>query len=547
MNVATAATGKNGVVATGDAYAAGAALTILDQGGNAADAAAAALLVLSVTSIGATCLGGEVPIIVYNERTAGIQVLAGLGAAPLEANGIAWYLQHGTHSSDITVAAVPALMDACITLLHSCGSMSFEQVAQPVLEVLRKGRPSWYTDTALQERLDALTGKQVTAAELLMAENSRWSTQLATTLAALVRAEQLATGGRQQGLIGVRERFYRGDIAQDLAQWYAANGAFLRAHDLAGHGTPIEEPVVAEYRGYKVHKCGPWTQGPWLLQALKVLEGFDIANMDTTSADYIHTVTEAMKLCLADRDHYYGDPLFNDIPVNELISNDYAQLRRGLIHPGHSTARPLPGDPRAMRPTCEQPNMCHSSTNGTTVCIVADRNGNIVVATPSGCGSTAGSGGRTGVTHGTRLRNFNSTAKHPNCIGPGKRPSVTLSPTLVTKHGKPVLALSVTSGDLQDQVALQRIIDFVDFSNSIYDSARALRFYTGRLRSAHDGHCTDDLGLFVPGHIEPTVTEELARRGHRIKATSLTVGQAAVSMDRETGVAHAMGNACGAL
>src|ERR1700721_707406 len=287
--------GSQGVVVSGRPAATAAGVRILQQGGNAADAGAATLLVLSVTYVGAFCVGGEVPILVYSADQKNVKLLEGQGEAPRDPKAIAWYMEHGIPEGDVKAAAVPGTIDAIVTLLQLYGTKSFEEVVQPTLAILDAGGPSWYIDTGGGQRIE--TGVN-------------WQADMAVTFRKLVESEKSAKGTRQQKLQAVSDRFYRGDIADALEAWYIEKGGFLRKSDLAAHKTPAVDPLQTTYRGYTVYKTGPLTQGPYLAQTLRLLEGFDLKKMGFNSADYIHTVIEAEKLALGDRDEYYGDPGF---------------------------------------------------------------------------------------------------------------------------------------------------------------------------------------------------------------------------------------------
>ena len=294
---------KTGVIAAGGAGAVAAGIEILGAGGNAADAAAGAIIALNVTDHGACSIGGEVPVLVWDGNA--VKSLSGQGRAPLSPEAIAWYMEHGIPDHDIKMAPVPSVVDLCITLLQQYGTQSFAAIVAPTLALLDAGEEAWHPD-------------------------------LARTLRRMVEEEHRATGNRQEKLQAACDHFYgrraeHGDIAEDLEAFYVEQGGFLRRADLAAHRTLIEEPVAVDYRGYQVYKCGPWTQGPYLCQALRLLEGFDLKGMGHCSADYVHAVVEAMKLAMADRDAHYGDPLFVDVPMNALLSDEYTQLRQPLI------------------------------------------------------------------------------------------------------------------------------------------------------------------------------------------------------------------------
>jgi gamma-glutamyltranspeptidase / glutathione hydrolase len=524
------AAGSKGLVVSGRTAATAAGITMLEHGGNAADAGAATLLALSVTQVGAFCIGGEVPVLIYDAAKKDVKVLSGQGAAPLDPKAIDWYLTNGMPGSDVRSAAVPAALDAIVTLLRLYGTKSFEDAVQPTLAILDAGGETWYIDTSDGRRIE--TGRN-------------WQAQLAVTFRKLIEAERKAAGSRNDRLQAVADRFYRGDIADALERWYIAQGGFLRKADLAAHSTRVEDPVHADYRGYTVYKCGPWTQGPYLLETLRLLEGFDIKRMGFLSADYIHVVIEAMKLGLADRDEYYGDPLFVDVPMKALLSDGYTRIRRPLIDMSKASLEVRPGDPDHMR-ALKTPAPSAPSQGGTTTMCVADRWGNVIAATPSGLGSTAGVAGDTGIIHGSRLVSLNTWKGHPDCIQPGKRPRITLTPTLVLKDGKPVLAISVAGGDLQDQAAIQLILDYVEFGMLPERAVSEPRFAT----THHTGSFGQDkpkLGsLQVNVRVDEPVRDELKKRGHALTTTRGGVGGVnMLFLDPKSNVAFGAGPAAG--
>ncbi|KAA0224606.1 hypothetical protein EDS67_22890 [candidate division KSB1 bacterium] len=549
QDIGASASGKNGIVAAGKPEAVVAGTAILQAGGNAADAAVATLLVLSVKHIGAFCIGGEVPLMIYDAKKREVKVLAGQGAAPKDSLAMAWYYKNGIPGDDMRAAAVPAVIDLCVTALSRYGTMSFEQVAAPALALLEAGGPNWYRDTGSGDTLDGLSGKKIDS-RLLNADTGgrSWYADLAVTLRKLVAAERTAGGPREAKLQAVADRFYRGDIADDLVEWYIARGGFLRKRDLAEHVTRVEDPVTIDYRGYTILKCDTWTQGPYLSQSLRLLEGFDLKRMGFLTADYIHVVIEAMKLALADRDEYYGDPLFSEVPLKALFSDEYTKLRRQLIDMNHASRELRPGDPVNMRAILQRKPRTFPNSGGTTTCVVADRWGNVVAATPSGLSSIEGSGGSTGVTHGTRLVIFNTWPDHPNRIEPGKRPRTTLTPTLVLKNGKPVMAISVAGGDMQDQAALQLILDHIDFNMSLVEAMAAPRFSTDHFIGSF-GQDEPKLGsLSLNQRIDEEVRKELERRGHTVKTTRSNIGGVAMLLfDLKTGMWQGRAAAAGGL
>ena len=530
------AAGSQGVVVSGRPAATAAGIKILEQGGNAADAGAATLLALSVTYVGAFCVGGEVPILIYSADQKNVKLIEGQGEAPRDPKAIAWYMEHGIPDGDVKAAAVPSTIDAIVTLLKLYGTKSFEEVVQPTLAILDAGGPSWYIDTGSGTRIE--TGVN-------------WQADMAVTFRKLVESEKAAKGTRQQKLQAVSDRFYRGDIADALEAWYIEKGGFLRKADLTAHKTPAVDPLKTTYRGYTVYKAGPLTQGPYLSQTLRLLEGFNLKKMGFNSADYIHTVIEAEKLALADRDEYYGDPNFTKVPMQQLLSDQYTEMRRELIDPKKASLELRPGDPYHMKPT-KPPTITGHWHGGTTVMCVTDKFGNAIAATPSGLSSTAGVAGRTGIIHGSRLSSLNTFAGTPDVIEAGKRPRITLSPTLLF-HGnendsQPVMAISVAGGDMQDQAAIQVILNYVEFGMSPEEAFEAPRFSTEHFISSF-GQDRARLGsLSVPNTLPEAVQADLRARGHVVTGSREAVGGVAlIGINPKTGLATGVGPAAGKM
>jgi gamma-glutamyltranspeptidase / glutathione hydrolase len=524
------AVGSQGVVVSGRPASTAAGVKILEQGGNAADAGAATLLALSVTYVGAFCVGGEIPILVYDAGQKNVKLLEGQGEAPRDPKAIAWYMERGIPDGDVKAAAVPGTIDAIVTLLKLYGTKSFEEVVQPTLAILDAGGPSWYTDTGSGQKIE--TGVN-------------WQADMAVTFRKLVESEKTTKGTREQKLQAVSDRFYRGDIADALEAWYIEKGGFLRKADLAAHKTPVVEPLKGTYRGYTIYKAGPLTQGPYLLQTLCLLEGFDLKKMGFNSTDYIHTVIEAEKLALADRDEYYGDPNFVKVPMQQLLSDPYTKMRRELIDPKKASLELRPGDPYNMKPT-KPATITGPWHGGTTVMCVTDKFGNVIAATPSGLSSTAGVAGRTGIIHGSRLSSLNTFAGTPDVIQAGKRPRITLSPTLLFHDNDPVMAISVAGGDQQDQAAIQVILNYVEFGMSPEEAFKAPRFSTTHFISSF-GQDRASLGsLSVPMALPEGVQDDLRARGHVVTTGRSGVGGVAlIGIDPKTKQATAVGPAAG--
>lgn len=313
------AVGEHGAVSTGSPEAVAAGLEVLQRGGNAADGAAATILALSVTDSHLFCFGGEAPIMAYNAKHKHIEVLAAQGVAPRLATREAF--PDGIPGQGLKPAAVPGVFDGVLVLLERHGTMRLADVAAGTLRLLDRHQEPWHP----------LLGK---------------------TLRRIIEAEATAGDDRILGLRRAADYFYRGPIAREISAWCEKEGGYLRYEDFATHVTRIEEPLSVDYRGHRVYKCGVWTQGPYLLQTLKLLEGFDLAKLGHNRPETIHLSVEAMKLAMADRDIYFGDPLFVNVPINDIqqLRGDPAIAHR----PRKSIARLSPRRPRPPKAAARQ-------------------------------------------------------------------------------------------------------------------------------------------------------------------------------------------------
>ncbi len=305
--------GKNGAVAAGGLPATEAGLEILKAGGNAMDAAVATIFALSITDGTLFCFGGEVPIVVYDAKRKVVEVVCGQGEAPRLAT-LQHFAKAGIPNKGIECGAIPGAVDACLTVLDRYGTKTFAEVIAPTLRILDKGAQAWHTD-------------------------------LAVTIRRMVEAEKVSPSDRKRGLRLVADYFYRGPIAREIDAYSREHGGLIRYSDMATHVTRIEDPVTINYRGYTVCKCGIWSQGPYLLETLNILNGYDLKAMGHNSPEAIHTEVEALKLGLADRDVHFADPNFAQTPLKEIIDPKYAEKRRGLIDREHASLKQRPGDP----------------------------------------------------------------------------------------------------------------------------------------------------------------------------------------------------------
>jgi gamma-glutamyltranspeptidase / glutathione hydrolase len=505
------AEGKVGAVCVGGSEARDASLAMLKSGGNAADAAVVATLIISVTDK-VVCFGGEVPILYYDKATGTVEVMCGLGAAPRLATQAYFAKKGGIPAKGAETAAIPGMLDGLLTLLSRRGTKTFAEVVQPTLKILDTGEKPFHKD-------------------------------LAVTLRRLIEAEKASPNDRQRGLRLVADYFYRGPLAQEIDAWMRTYGGLIRFSDLATHATRIEDPLAIDYRGYKIYKCDIWTQGPAFLQMLRILEGYDLKSMGYNKPDTVHLMTETIKLCLADRDVWYADPLFADVPTKELLSPKYGEIRRSLIDMAKSSHQQLPGDPRQMLALMEKPNLRYGKetpVKDTSTCLTIDRWGNAVAATPSGFdGVTIG---KTGVVLGTRLRSFNAWEGHLNCIEPGKRPRITLSPGMVFKDGKFFLSLSCAGADQQEQTLIQYFVDIVDFGMRPMDVASGPRFGTLQYMDSFNQGSPKFGSVVLSNNIGDEVIKSLKDRGAKVTMkTAPWASPAMIRVDPQTGLIEAAG------
>ncbi len=527
------ASGNAGIVAAGPKASVEAGLEILRKGGNAVDAAVATIFNLAVSDYGSFCIGGEVPFMFYNVKTGKVTVYNGMGGAPGDTDAINNFYRNGIPEdrAGIKVSTVPSAVSTLLTALELNGTMSFEQVINPTLVLLGSGGEKWYPN-------------------------------LASTFSKLIFTEKNTRGTREQKIKAARDRLYRGDLADELNRYYIESGAYLRKSDLERHKTIVEEPVTVKYRGYDIYKCNSWTQGPVLLQSLKLLEKFDLKSMGFFSPDYIHVTVEAMKLAYADRDKYYGDPAFVKVPLKQLLSEGYTRLRYPLINMKEASSEIRPGDPLNMIAYTGNGEYWPGET-GTTTCAVVDKWGNAVAATPSSNGDY-GICESLGFAHNTRLTSFNTQKGHPNSIQRFKRPRITLTPTIVLKDGKPVIVMSVAGGDMQDQVSLQLILDNLEFGMKPKEALSSPRFYTYHTENSFNPSPDPSLRVYKIGALdiyetEKQTLENLISRKHAVTVVKGPIAAPAmVFVDQADGMCYAAtepfyeressrGKLCGAL
>ena len=568
--------GKRGVVAGGQPLSVEAGLRILQRGGNAIDAGVATILAASVIEFSHFSFGGEVPILIKLKGQK-VAVIEGMGQAPMKATREFFVNRtqpDATGSGQTTMpgakkggtipstgplsATVPAILDACVTALDQFGTKTLAEVMEPAIQLadgfpideLRvqyiKTRAPIFSQWPDAKRVFLPGGEIPKVGDIFV------QADLARTLREIVRAERLASKrNRHAGLMAARDYFYRGPIARRIGDYMQANGGLIAADDFARFAAKVGQPVETDYHGYQVYKAGFWTQGPAMVETLNMLEGFDLKKMGHNSPAYIHTLAEALKLALADRDRYYGDPNFVKIPSAELLSKNYAALRRPLIDERHASLAQQPGDPLNMKAILASAVQTIGKAsavpeieraNDTTCVNVVDKDGNLFSATPSGAWLPAVVAGDTGVLMGQRLQSSLTDPNSPNVVAPGKRPRITLTPTLVLKGGEPFMVLSTPGGDNQDQALLQVLLNIVEFGMNPQEAVEAPRFDTQHYVSSFDDHEFLPGSLNVESRVGLKTIQELSQKGHKVKVQGEwgTLSAPTVIMfDPKTGVAAA--------
>jgi gamma-glutamyltranspeptidase/glutathione hydrolase len=570
--------GHKWMAITGKPLGATAGARTFERGGNAVDAACAMIAATS-TMWDVLSWGGETQALIFDPRTRKVVAINGLGVAPTGATpeffrkqGLTYPPQYGP-----LAAVTPGTPGGLMLMLAEYGTLSLGEVLGPAIE-LADGYPiDAETADSIQRWREKLRewpySKQVMLPhpgkerEAPHAGEIFRQPDLAATLRKLVETEKqaLASGkSRKEAIQAAHDRFYRGDIADEIARSVQEQGGLITKEDLADWKPRIEEPLKTNYRGIEVYKLDVWTQGPALLQSLNILENFDLRAMGYNSASYIHTLYQAMNLAFADRDFYYGDPYFPpDEPRKGLLSKEYAKQRAATIHMDRNDENAGPGDPypfqdgrnpyadqlqknRAAALAREPRELTAQSLeefkagfhSGTTSVVAADANGWLVSVTPSGGWIPATIAGRTGVGLSQRMQSFVlDPAENPfNVVEPGKRPRVTLTPSMALKDGKPWLAFAVQGGDSQDQNLLQFFLNVAEFGMTPQEASEAANFESLQLRSSFDEHESQPGRITLNDTVPEWVRKELRQRGYKPDYGLRTSGPInAIMLDHEHG------------
>jgi gamma-glutamyltranspeptidase/glutathione hydrolase len=537
-----------------------AAQRVLEQGGNAFDAIVAGQAVLGLVAPAANGIGGDAVLLVYDAKQKKVWSINAEGTAPRLAT-IEWFdkNQNGKIPVDdgLLPATIPGVVDAWHILLSRWGTKSFAEVLAPAIELAEQGIPM---SAGLARDLNSRNlAKYPSTQKLFQPGGKRWqegekfrNPDLARTFRRLVEAEQQAASqGRAAALKAARDRFYRGDIAREMGKFSEENGGLMRYEDFANYTARVEEPVSYTYKGYTVHKNASASQGPAELFALNILAGYDLKAMGHNSADYIHTLVEATKLAMADREKYLADMSFVKIPYMGLLSEPYGTERRKLIDAEKASLELRPGQAERHQPGFEPINRPITDNitgegdhdGDTSYITVVDTQRNAVSFTPS---LHAGHGtkvvmGDLGFILNCRGDYFSLVPGHANALAPGKRPRSTLQGTLVTRDGELFLVAGCPGGDNQNINTMQTFLNIVEFGMNVQQAIEAPRWTTRAFPASPAPFTMYPGDLQVEGRISPAVRAELVRRGHKLYVLgSYSIGSnAAIVSDAPKGIVTA--------
>ncbi|HEV8381192.1 MAG TPA: gamma-glutamyltransferase [Gemmatimonadales bacterium] len=558
--------GRHWVAITGKPLGAEAGAMMFQKGGNAVDAACAMLAAVT-TMWDVLSWGGETQALIYNPRTKQVIAINALGVAPTGATadfyrskGMRFPPEYGP-----LAAITPGTPGGLLVMLAEYGKLSLREVLEPAIRMADGYPIEEETANSIERNKGWLKQWRYSRAVMLPhAGEAREAPdageifrqpELAATLRKLVEAEQEALRrgkNRHDAIMAAYDRFYRGDIAQEFVRGLQEEGGLITLADLANWRVKIEQPLMTTYRGIEVYKLQQWSQGPAMLQALNILEGFDLKAMGYNSTRYIHTLYQTMSLAFADRDFYYGDPAFPpEEPIRGLLSKEYARERAKLINPDRNDPDIKPGDPYPFQggsnpylPLLQRwsPRPVTTSEGGddaaalaafdeafrrgTTSIEAADTSGWVVSVTPSGGWIPAVIAGHTGIGVSQRAQQFVvDSADNPfNVIVPGKRPRVTLTPSLALKDGRPFLAFAVQGGDTQDQNLLQFFLNVVEFGMNVQEAVEAANITSYQMRNSFGEHKTEPGRLTLRDDTPTWVRRDLRRMGYRLDFDDRTSG-----------------------
>ncbi|MCK1540531.1 gamma-glutamyltransferase [Bradyrhizobium sp. 179] len=519
--------GTSHVVSAGHYLAAQSALQIIESGGNAIDAGVAAGLVLGVVQSELVNVAGVAPIILYLAERDEVITISGLGCWPRALDPDLFMREHGGAIPEgVLRTVVPAAPDAWITALALYGTMSFSEVAQSAIGFARDGFVMYplmaellhtYADSYARWPSSAAIylpgGRPPEVGDLFV------QSDLGRTLQYMADCETAARGrSRVEGLKAARDAFYRGDIARTIVAFHEENGGLLSMRDLADFHVGIEPAVSAKFRGSTMYACGPWCQGPALLQMLTMLAGVDLASLGHNSSAYVHTLVETIKLSFADRHRYFGDPRFTDVPLGSLLDPAYAASRRELIDPHRAwpdlpPAGELGGGARIDGGVLAAPKLAALDTS---YLAVIDRRGNVFSATPSDVSYDTPVVTGTGLCPSSRGSQSWADPRHPSGVAPGKRPRLTPAPFLARAADGAFTAMGTPGGDVQLQALLQVWLNLEVFGMPPQAAVEAARFASYSFPDSFEPHAAHPGRLNIEGRLGPQQISDLRMLGHDV-------------------------------
>lgn len=544
--------GTRHMAAAGHYLAAQASFEILEAGGNAVDAGVAACIALAVVQSEFVSVGGVAPMMIYNAEDGSIVTIDGLGVWPRAATLERFLREYGGKiPMGLPRTIAPAAPDAWITALERFGTMRFGEVARAAIRFARDGFPMHPLMAELIAQNADKYRQWSSNAAIYLPDGAPpkvgrifVQTDLGRTLQYLVDEEHAKSGGgRAAGLAAVREAFYCGDIGNTITDYHRENGGLLTPEDLAAYSVRLERPLKIRFRGYEIYSCGPWCQGPALLQILTILDRIDLGALGHNSLDYIHVLVEAMKLAFADREAYYGDPRFVDVPMEELLSPDYAARRRALIDKSRAqTGMPAPGlgsrNARTAEPAAS--SKATSPPLDTSYTCVIDRHGNAFSATPSDTSFYSPVIPGLGFCVSPRGYQSWAAAGHPAAISPGSRPRLTPNPAMAVIPGKFVMPFGSPGGDVQCQAMLQAFLNVAIWGMDVQSAVDQPRCATFSFPGSFEPHTYHPDLLNLEALISKEIGDGLASRGHRIEWWPMrhwrAGGACMIAHDRESGV-----------
>jgi gamma-glutamyltranspeptidase/glutathione hydrolase len=540
------------LISAGHYLAAAAGHRILAAGGNAIDAGVAGGLVINTVLPQWTSIGGVAPIMVYRARDRRAFSISGLGWWP-KAASVELFQERagGTIPFGVLRTVVPGAADAWLLALSEFGTRTFAEVAAPAIELAERG---FAVDPQLHRWIDKardrLRGWPSSAAIFLPdGEAPRPGSllrqpRLAETLRALCRAEARAGEHRGRGIQAVRDEFYRGEVAREMVAFNQAEGGVLTDEDLADFSAEIEAPVTSSYRGYEVHGCGFWCQGPVVQQTLNILEGFPLRDLGHNTADYTHLVASALNLAFADRHAAYGDPRFVDVPAERLLSKTYAAERRALIDPARAwPAMPPAGTPARAEAVTASASAARAATEldpDTSYLCVVDEDGNAFSATPSDGITATPIVPNLGFVMSPRGAQSWLDPAHPAAVQPRKRPRLTPNPAIATRDGELFLAFGTPGNDAQAQTMVQVFLNIVEFGMDPQRAIEAPRLCSLNFPTSSFPHAHAPARLELEPGYDVAVWHDLERRGHDLHTwehdTDTGCGCCAILVDRQNGI-----------